>query len=919
MIFAGKLAHMRHEYEIELRKLRREQGFIHRLVRSLDQRLDQLSESELAPGPEPEEPKVPAAPIPPQPVTVEQRPLRSTVSFSPTPIPSAIPPSWANDEPARKDAGEHSSPPPSPVQDRSPRQLDARFEIELGRVWLVRIGIVVLLTGLVFLGNLAYQHIVPRLGPGMKLGLIVAAGGALAGVGAWLEKRRESLRNYARVLMAGGIAAIYYACYAAHFVAVLRVIESAVLGGALLLAFAGGIAWFAHRRRSETLASLAILLSYYTSCINPVGDFTLFSNVLLTAAAVFFLVKNRWTRVTYLSVAATYASYAYWRFFAGDAASPMPAAWVQIAFLACYWLLFTAAAFLTDRRAMNAPRRTSFVTANNAAFFALAAHAIAAGGGENFWIFSLVFGVVLFGLSKLAAWRDPEDRSLDGAYLAQALALTTTGIASHFTGQRLALTFAAQGTVLLSCGRARQGRLLEIGGLLSLAACFLLALGGIVFSTPHAFATVGITALALLFNAWWFKRQRVLAAAQLHPVASVFAVAAFVLGFAWLENVAGMHTAAWCAVAALGLAFVPVAEFALLSQALLPVAVAKWNLQLLTGHPLQPLDSTLILASSIGLALWWPRNNRFNAVLSKIAEGVAAGCAVVTALLWLHWRLSGTEVMTASAIVGIAWMISARAAGAVLLSFAGLAFTATTFAEFILMQSGAHWAVALLPIAHIIAVGIIFKRHEAARVCIPIAALMLLPWSWTHIPDEWLALFYATVASASAVLGALRRKAMLSWIALALGGLATGLFWLQLDVPNAWRNVTALILFASACRISRKLWPAEPVLGFASAVAWSTVAGLTAWVTEHNLLPSLTVAWSLLALGFFAAGLVLRDRQYRLGGLALLGLSVGRVFFVDVWAFEAVFRILSFIVLGLVLLVVGYAYNRFEEKLRQWF
>jgi uncharacterized membrane protein len=42
------------------------------------------------------------------------------------------------------------------------------------------------------------------------------------------------------------------------------------------------------------------------------------------------------------------------------------------------------------------------------------------------------------------------------------------------------------------------------------------------------------------------------------------------------------------------------------------------------------------------------------------------------------------------------------------------------------------------------------------------------------------------------------------------------------------------------------------------------------------------------------------------------------VFFVDVWAFNPVYRILSFIVLGVVLLLVGYFYNRFEEKLRRW-
>ena len=152
-----------------------------------------------------------------------------------------------------------------------------------------------------------------------------------------------------------------------------------------------------------------------------------------------------------------------------------------------------------------------------------------------------------------------------------------------------------------------------------------------------------------------------------------------------------------------------------------------------------------------------------------------------------------------------------------------------------------------------------------------------------------------------------------------LGTLATVVFWSRIEIPGEWLNVAALILFAAACRVSRKLWPADPMLAAAPAVAWSTVAGITAWVTHHHTQPSPTVAWSLLAFVFFAGGLALRDRQYRLGGLALLGLSVARVFFVDVWAFDALWRILSFIVLGVVLLVIGYAYNRFEEKLRQWF
>jgi uncharacterized membrane protein len=835
-------------------------------------------------------------------------------------------------EPARPEPVRMQAPAPEPDAETTPigepaaessRGSDngTAFEFELGRVWLVRIGIVVLLTGLVFLGNLAYQHIVPRLTAGAKLGLIVASGGALAGIGAWLEKRRESLRNYARVLMAGGFAAIYYACYAAHFVTALRVIESAVLGGALLLAFAGGIAWFAHRRRSETLASLAILLSYYTSCINPVGSFTLFSNVLLTAAAVFFLVKNRWSKITYLSVVATYASYAYWRFFAGESSAVTPV-WMQIAFLACYWLLFTAAAFLTDRSAMNAARRTSFVTANNAAFFALASHAISAGGGGGkFWIFSLAYGGVLLALSKLAALRDPEDRTLDAAYLTQGLALTTTGLASHLTGQQLALTFAAQGTVLLSCGRARQARLLALGGILSLAASFVLAwvgISGLIPDSNHAVATAGVTVLALLFNAWWFKRQRKLPADLLHPVASAITGAAFILGVCWLEKIAGAHFAPWLAVAALGIAFVPFAEFALIAQTLLPLAVAKWAVALLPdGAPL-PLDSTVLLACGIVLAHWWPRVRRFDSALRMVAEGVAAFSSAAVALLWMHREFAGADAMAVAAMLGIAWILVARFTRAGFLSLAGLAFSISTVADFVQFQAGSHWTIALLPVAHVAALGWIFRRREAAKLCAPAAALMLLWWSWEHIPGEWLALFYAAAAAVSAILGARRREPVLSGIALALGSLATLLFWSHLEVPGEWRNVAALLLFATSCRLSRKLWPADPMLAAAPFVAWSTVLGITTWVTWHPILPSHTVAWSLLATAFFAAGLALRDRHYRLGGLALLGLAVARVFFVEVWVFEPVYRILSFIVLGLVLLTIGYAYNRFEEKLRRW-
>jgi uncharacterized membrane protein len=62
----------------------------------------------------------------------------------------------------------------------------------------------------------------------------------------------------------------------------------------------------------------------------------------------------------------------------------------------------------------------------------------------------------------------------------------------------------------------------------------------------------------------------------------------------------------------------------------------------------------------------------------------------------------------------------------------------------------------------------------------------------------------------------------------------------------------------------------------------------------------------------------LRERIYRLGGFAILALAIGHVFLIDVWKLETIYRVLSFLVLGAVLLVLSYVYNRFAEQIRRW-
>ena len=72
----------------------------------------------------------------------------------------------------------------------------------------------------------------------------------------------------------------------------------------------------------------------------------------------------------------------------------------------------------------------------------------------------------------------------------------------------------------------------------------------------------------------------------------------------------------------------------------------------------------------------------------------------------------------------------------------------------------------------------------------------------------------------------------------------------------------------------------------------------------------LSAFWSLLGLGLLWAGLRRNERTWRLAGFGLLAVAVGKVFLYDMAALDAGYRVLSFIVLGLLLLAGAYAYQR---------
>jgi uncharacterized membrane protein len=77
---------------------------------------------------------------------------------------------------------------------------------------------------------------------------------------------------------------------------------------------------------------------------------------------------------------------------------------------------------------------------------------------------------------------------------------------------------------------------------------------------------------------------------------------------------------------------------------------------------------------------------------------------------------------------------------------------------------------------------------------------------------------------------------------------------------------------------------------------------------------SLSVVWALYGAGLLLAGSARRARLLRLLGLALLGVTALKVFILDLSALDRAYRIVSFIVLGAILLAVSYLYQKSQQR-----
>jgi uncharacterized membrane protein len=83
------------------------------------------------------------------------------------------------------------------------------------------------------------------------------------------------------------------------------------------------------------------------------------------------------------------------------------------------------------------------------------------------------------------------------------------------------------------------------------------------------------------------------------------------------------------------------------------------------------------------------------------------------------------------------------------------------------------------------------------------------------------------------------------------------------------------------------------------------------WRTQVGL----SVLWTLYAVAALAWGFLRRSAPVRYAALGLFGLTIFKVFVVDLASVKTLYRMLSFLLLGIVLLLVGFLYQKMSRKL----
>jgi hypothetical protein len=135
-----------------------------------------------------------------------------------------------------------------------------------------------------------------------------------------------------------------------------------------------------------------------------------------------------------------------------------------------------------------------------------------------------------------------------------------------------------------------------------------------------------------------------------------------------------------------------------------------------------------------------------------------------------------------------------------------------------------------------------------------------------------------------------------------------------------FEGLALVVLMAGIALVTPRV-PAVLQRFTARALPWLACGWFTLWsthlVVDRFGWKAVAVLWTVSGFGLVTLGLVLSRITSRQAGFLLLGLALLKLFAVDVWDFTTFMRVVSFLALGLALVLLGLFYHRFAPAVKR--
>lgn len=779
---------------------------------------------------------------------------------------------------------------------------------------VVRMGVLVLFVGLAFLAKYAVDNAL--LPPELRLAAIGAAGIALFVTGVRLARRTPVRRGFAISLQGAGVAVLYLTVFAAFRLYQFLPAGAAFAALGAVCAFSAVIAL---AQNAQALAFIGFAGGFAAPVLVSTGQgnhVALFAYFLLLGVAIAAIAwAKAWRALNLLGFFATFGIATAWgvlRYAPGQFASTEP-------FLVAFFAVYLTASLLYALRHSHAPRQG--VDATLVFGVPIVAFGLQAGLVRGMEFAAAYSALALGALYLVLGWvlmraqrGDPLVRRwLAECFLALGVGFATLAVPLALDGHWTAAVWAVEGAGVYWMGR-RQGRWLARAS--GLALQVLAAVFYAESLTPEGlqpwpvanpvFIGAAMLAGAALAIAWWSRTLPDPAhesgtGIKFAQVEAALSPGLFWIGFLWAQF--GLHAEAQRAT--VDLQGLPVPVLAPAAQVLLHVlswvgaAFALHHLALPARRTPWPVAATpawttlpvMLLAALWGMASqdhvfqaggWaaWPLAIVLHLVMLRRLDAgppqrwwpwVHAGG------VWLAVLLAGNLLVFA---IGRAQLWQTAWATVVLLVAAS--------AVLLVLARPAHFHAQRWPLAP-------FAHAYLWRAAAPLAVLLALGACIVAVQSNGNArpLPYVPLLNPTDLSVALALAACALWLVRVRAS--------TLAVPHAVHGrIPAAVLAAIAFIALNTVW--LRVAHHYAGVAWDADVLFASFLVQAGY----SILWTLVALALMVGA---HRRGWRTGwmlGAGLLGLTVLKLFVIDLSNRGGTERIFTFIAVGLLMLIVGW-------------